>query len=139
MRSFVAIALGTLVYLAPVAASANVTYTFAVPVSAKQLPSGSSLVATCTVFAGANGAGAVLGSAATLPLSQVNGAFTGNANVALSIATPGASYKCFLLVYQGAATGQPINISVSSATLTASGGTMPPGWSGNFQTGATNF
>lgn len=140
MHKFVAIAVGFLCCLAPAAALAAFNYTLVVPVSAKQLPAGSSIQVVCPLYPGPNGSGGQPLAIAQSPIVNVGAGsiYIGNMSAIASIATPAASYKCSLLVYQN---GVAVNFSADTVgSVMGSGqGALATGWHGAIQTGATNF
>lgn len=138
MPKFAAATVAGLLSFAPIAALAA-TYTFVVPVTATQLPAGSTLQVMCQLASGPGGTGQSIGTAASQAIALiVNGAYKGNVTASMTTQLAAASYKCTLLVYQN---GTIINVNASSALGVLFGGTatVATGWHGTIESGWSNF
>jgi len=130
MRRFLLAIAAVFLTAIPIAVLAdNSTYNLSVPVTATNLPAGSKLQVTCTLYSGANGSGQT--SSQNSPLTSVVGTqYSGPPFTfpALSAPFKAASYMCNVVAYGSG--GNWISITP----------TNPPkpvaGWTGTWQTSA---
>lgn len=124
MRIYAAVLTTLLITAAmPVAALADYTYTFLVPATLSNLPSGTGVQIECSVYNGKGGSGAQLATGTSNTVPSTNGAYTGTFTVKVNSATAPASYGCWLLVWSG---NSAINIVGGNPSNPVSGwtGTM---------------
>jgi len=82
----------------PTAALADFAYTFQVPTSVSNIPSGATIQAICRLYPSQNGAGSPLAEGSSQSVNATNGIYSGTLTVKTSASAKPGSYMCFLVV-----------------------------------------
>jgi hypothetical protein len=123
---------------APIAAFADFSYSFSVPVTVSQMPAGWGVIVTCQLFSGPSGGGTLVKAVQSSPITGKS-SFSEPVPLSTTTTTPAGSYRCFLVAADAGGAGSTLSVANFLGIVIGRSVNLATGWRGTPATPWVNF